>query len=427
VQFGKFAWPALAIALTCVICLQPARAAGLSVADQLARMQTQIVHFGPTMDTFDRLEKFIKDDDKNTQAHYVLGLALKKAGYGELSEEQFKLIQQTDPQFTRRVLDEFRTAIDKEDLLAAYEYTAFVRDVDPDNAHLMYLDALLLIGEDRYAEAAAKLSAAIRHDPALSGASSALGMIHLDKGNFSQAKQMALHDLRANPRHHQGNVVLGRALVGLHQYAEAEQPLKIAYETSGITPGSGRAYADDLIKLGRYQDALAPCLVDLACESKKLPLEQSKKVAETILPRISSDDISKAINQADAHLKGTSFEWRMYETLSDVFDRTGDYRNAAIVRTKGLLLEPNYTRGYFRMGQSLEQCHDCGHDNYRNAAKFYEKAYEHEPTNLDYLLSYRRCLERVRNRDNDLAWRLKDWLKRTMSPSFKPLSLDKPA
>jgi len=418
---GKFASPALAIALTCVVCLYPASAVALPVADELAQMQMQIVHSGPTSDTFDRLEKIIKSDDKNTQAHYVLGLALRKSGYSGLADEQFKIVQQ-DHQYTQRILKEFRSAVDREDLRAAYEYTTFIRNAEPDNGCLTYLDALSLIDEGQLAPASAKLILAVRRDPSLTGASSALGLIHLAKGQYSTAKELALHDLRINPRHHQGNDVLGLALLGLHKYAEAEKPLKVAYETGGITAGAGRAYAEDLIRLDRCQDAVAPALVDMSCELQKNRLEESKVLVQSILARLSSEETLKGIQQADAKLKGGNYEWRMYETLSDVFDRSGEYLSAVNIRKKGLLLEPNYTRGYFRMAESLEQCH-----NYADAAKFYQKAYEHEPTNIDYLLHYRRSVERLRTRENDLAWRFKDWLKKQSRPAAKPITVDKPA
>jgi tetratricopeptide (TPR) repeat protein len=393
-------------------------AAAISSVSALDELQTQIIRYGVSKETFDRLEQIIKTEPRNAKAHYVLGLALKKLGYTDLAAEQFRLVSDCDPKYASVMVMEFRDRMNKEDLLSAVEHAPFVRNIAPNCGALMYLNGLMLRDEENFGEAAAAFSGAMHRDPGLLGPASGLGSIYVVRHDYQRAKALAYVDVSRNNRHHQGNVVIGEALIGLHQYAEAQGPLQISFDTQPTWPGTGRLLAEDLLDQGKGKEALVPCLVDMACESKAARLEQVKLLAKQILVHVNSLELANAIKQADQIVKGTDYQPRLYFALGDVLDRGGQYLNAAVVRKEGLLKEPNYTRGYYREARSLQQCR-----NYDDAIRFFQKAYEHDPRNEEYRLSYFRAKERRDCRENDLAWRLKDWWQKLTCPQTGPMQL----
>lgn len=363
---------------------------------------------------FKALEERIKKNDKDVQAHYLIGQMLEGDGYSELAKEQFLLVKKLDPAFSAQILDSFVVLLNNENLATAMRCITFVRTNYPDDPSLKFLEGCLARQNGKVREAEVLFNQAVHGGSPVVGTASALAVIYCMNGFYDRALTLAEYDLRLNPKLRAGNIAKGRALLGLNRDIEAIPYLQTTFKVAPTTSGLGRELAGALVKSGRSDLALTPAIVDLSGELHKSELETSKSFVMTLMKSTTQAQNDKAAAEAAKLLPDPSDSSRMYLALADVYDRLNDPQSAVEARVSGLKLGPTYVRGYYRMGQSLERL-----NRYGAALDFYKKAYLLDSGNQFYATAYARMQQRFANKDNDIAWRLKDCLRSLTMPTKK--------
>lgn len=410
---------AVALLIGCSVACGAA-AAGLIDDSELAAIEQHAVLYGASQADFNRLSQIVDRDPSNVRAHYVLGVCFDRAGFRELASEQYQQVKKMDPAFAQALNEQFKACVRNGEWARASVGSTFAQAVFPHSSEFTFFNGMLL-KEARHDDAAmTSFQVAFMEDPSMPGLPSAMAEVYARKRDFKRALQMVSLDRKQQPNRVEPNVVTGELLTEMGDYKQAMGYLKTAYQLRPTEPGVGYAYAQALVRVGDTESAAEPCLVEMANQMRLNGLEAEKKLLKDVLPTMSAQAASKAIDGAAQKLQGSANLSRMLFALADVYDRLGDYFNACLVRREGLRLDPNYAHGYYRMGQSLEHL-----DNYDQAVRMYLEAYRKDTANPEYLRSLKVAAQREITMQNDLAAQLRRFMSaKLLSSPENHLQLD---
>jgi tetratricopeptide (TPR) repeat protein len=148
-------------------------------------------------------------------------------------------------------------------------------------------------------------------------------------------------------------------------------------------------------------------LIFLATATKPDLLHKAKYQLQLLMKRTTEAQLITAVRSADKKLDHTLYQGRLHLALGDVFDKQGKRKLAEECYARGIELLPDIGRAYYRLARDFEK-----DKNYRQAYQLYQKAYSLEPKDNQVAAGYFRFGERYSNRDNDLAWKLKDMIRK---------------
>jgi tetratricopeptide (TPR) repeat protein len=277
----------------------------------------------------------------------------------------------------------------------------------PDDPSLALTRALLLEAKGKKEIAEVFLTKALEGQDKRMGIATAVGDVRLRQGLPLEALRLAKRDLAKNPNYFRANVVAGEACTKLKRYKEGATYLRKAYELNPLDERFVNNYATDLYRSGQYVEALEPSLIFLATATKPDLLHKAKYQLQLLMKRTTEAQLITAVRSADKKLDHTLYQGRLHLALGDVFDKQGKRKLAEECYARGIELLPDIGRAYYRLARDFEK-----DKNYRQAYQLYQKAYSLEPKDNQVAAGYFRFGERYSNRDNDLAWKLKDMIRK---------------
>lgn len=350
-----------------------------------------------------QLASVLRNEPKSARAHYLLGRAYEHLGFTDMATQEYDLADKLAPNGPNELFDQFADKVTNGDVRGALQYYNYIRDRFPDDPILMLMDAQLCQKRGQVHEIDFYLERALNMPMRDLGLPSAAGELRLTQKRYAEALKLAQEDLAKNPDHFRGNAVAGLACMRMHRYDEGAQYIRKALTVRASDRNLNREFCQALINAGMYADALTPGLIYMAQCTETGSLDAAKQRVKNILGHLSPKEAQNIAAMTARMLSGTAWEARMNLALGDVFDRLGWLADAEAHYERGLELDGTVTRAYYRLAVDEQRS-----GKYVAALRLYSRAYHRDPQNPEIQLATARLMERLGNRRNDLAWRLKD-------------------
>jgi tetratricopeptide (TPR) repeat protein len=369
----------------------------------LALIERQVVNKKSDAATIARLEKLLAAEPENAYAHLLLSECLKQEGYFDLADEQMKLAQKYN-QVPAESLRYLKLKIHRGDLPDAYKMLEIVRKRYPNDPSVKLLDALKfeMGGKSPYARQQYKALVESRDRPL--GAASALAGHLLDDKSYFAAAALAQLDLDISPNYAAANLIRGQALLAMHREAQAIIPLQRAFEDQPLHPDTAWPLAQCYLKLNKNDKALEPLLFAMARSKNDSELYPRLNATKQVIRVLPKPFVEKTIQDASTVINRTPYSAYFHTAVGTTFDRLNRRNEAFVQYLQAVTADKNFVPALYRLGRSMERVKK----DYATAKDLYTRAYMLDPKYRLNLAALDRLQMRVYNRDNDLAWQLKD-------------------
>ncbi len=396
------AWSAPSLAPQAVAATEAA-----APGSELAALEKQVEDGNATTAVIEKLGHVVERDPKNARAHFILGRALDMAGYASLAELEFRKADELDPTRPGALLELFQSKLDAEDRVGAYKLLGYMAYRFPEDPAVLYMQGLYEFSQGRNQKAEDKLNQALHSPRAVTGVKSMIAALRINQGRYADAIKLADDDLKVKPDHFYANLMKGQALFLSGHPSQAVPYLKKAYEERSTHPGIAELLSRSYQAQGFYADALEPALYQMALTTKQEDMERVKKRVAYLERFLNASQTANVAAMARRRLGGRAEGPRLYFGLADVLDRLGRRREAIATYEKGLLEDPRLARGWYRLARDFEAAGDMG-----SAAISYRKALDLAPQDTQIVLSALRFSNRLENSKRDVAWQIKQLLRR---------------
>lgn len=235
---------------------------------------------------------------------------------------------------------------------------------------------------------------------------SAISQLFFKQSKFHPAIVAAERAIAIDPNSFSALTTKGECLALAGAYDRAFDPLSKAFHNGPLSLELASYYYQTAMQCRRYDEALEPLLIVMASKvgEERALLHYKHRVAN-VLAVLPDDKIAAAAKSANDRLKGTKWNALLYFCMGDIYDRVKKPQKAVVYYQEGLKSDPNYARAYLRLGEDQEQF-----GQYKLAMDNYDHAYTLLPDDSEIAARHDRLKQRMTNRQNDLAWRLKQAL-----------------
>jgi Tfp pilus assembly protein PilF len=348
----------------------------------------------------------VKANPKSARAHLLAGRLYERSGFNELAEQEYIKADELDPSTPHAVLDLFLLKLESDDLSGAWERLGYLMSRFPNDPAVSLMKAMILEGAGKNEKAEQMLEAALKNKQKRTGVATAVASTRLRQKRPAEAWELVQTDLARDPNYFRANVVAGEALMQLNQTERATKYLQKAYDMNPLDRNFVNVYATNLYRAGLYAKALEPALIYLSEQTDASKMTKAKMQVIVLLRKLSDKDIQDAIAAADKKLDKTQWQGRLQLALGDIFDSLGKRKLAEQAYGNGIELLPDMGRPYYRLAMDYEK-----DGRSQDAFMLYQKAYELQPQDQQVKSAFTRFYQRATNRHNDIAWRLKDWIR----------------
>lgn len=211
--------------------------------------------------------------------------------------------------------------------------------LQPQNAEIYLAKADLLNAMNKYQEALATLDKA-----------KALG-------HLSKPAEALLHFVRA------------KVYNNTSRYGDAAAELNINYKADPESLNNNKLYLVVLDKLGKKQKELEVALIILSADNGQ-QMQERKALIGGLIKTLSQSQIEASLKAAESLIKAKQFKARMHFAMGDIMDRQARYKDAIQEYRRGLAINPDFARGYLRLGEDLEMAQN----DFEGAMLNYKKA-----------------------------------------------------
>jgi Tfp pilus assembly protein PilF len=350
----------------------------------------------------DQLNKYLKLHPRDAHAHYLLGKIYEHGGLTVLSDEEYHVADHLAPDRPESMLEAFVSKLDANDISGALQDFGYLSEHFPNDPSVLLMWAMIAVGKGQPKQADKFIERALKATPTRFGVASAGGSVRLKQGKPDEALVLAKQDLAKDPDSYLANAVAGQAATRLRLYDEAARYLRKAFSLRPLEKNNDGAFAKSFIQAGMYGDALAPAMVCMSMCTQADELQYAKQQVQSILEHLSNKVSDNVAQTVDGLLSKSAYRSRLHLALGDVYDRMGWVDAAVAQYHKGLALDPEAARGYYRLGLDLLQ-----QGNTALARAALRDAYRRDRQAIDIQLAYARTIQRLRNSHNDLAFQLK--------------------
>ncbi|MDZ4832168.1 MAG: tetratricopeptide repeat protein [Candidatus Melainabacteria bacterium] len=362
--------------------------------------------------TLNQLQALVQAEPSNSQAHLNLGLVLDHLGLTEPAAEQFELAVRYGADNPDALVELCKEEIKSNRIAPAIAILNEGIQKFPNNAEMLYLVGDYLYQQRSFEDGQRLFERAYQINPNLFGLSSAFGQSILDT-NPLRAANLASHDLKSQPSYFRALFVRGMAFKALGRYKEASVDLQKVFDRQPMLPVVSESLAQCYYWLGDYDKALKPAMV-FSCCTVSGEAENSGNLPGLmrILVKLPRDQVVDKVAKVDIELALRRFlRPEFCYLMGKAFDAL-DMPHAAIQQyDRSIAMEPNNARSYFR--KALNQ--ELYLRDYDSALKNYQTAYNQRPWDSNFTVAYMRLQDRMHNRNEDIAWRFKDWINKTFS------------
>jgi tetratricopeptide (TPR) repeat protein len=399
---------ALTFLLLTLLGSSPCLAAVDPAANQVAildRIQKEVDEEKIANSSAQELEQIVENDPKNARAHLLMGECLQLLGLKDQALEQFKLGVSYGSDYPPAYVGLIKQYLRQGQIGPAKALIEDAKRRFPKNFEIDFWLGNFYQSREQFRDAMDQYSKALKSDKPIFGLGSAIAKLLLRDRRYYDAIVFANQDLKLRPNFPLANELKGLALFSVGRYKEALPPLAIAFNASAYNIDIANAYAQCLYWNGDYQTALPVALVNMAFSARLNGNDpRSKKLVTEIINSIANEQkISQLIVTAGMRYpinKAPAYHF----ALGDVLDRNGYNRLAMKQYQTGLALKNDFGRAWYRLGLDYESIDH----NYQAALDCYKKAAVFSPGDKQIALQQSRLEDRLANRNDDLAWQLKD-------------------
>lgn len=176
-------------------------------------------------------------------------------------------------------------------------------------------------------------------------------------GHLSKAAEALLHYERA------------KVYINMSRYADAAAELNINYKADPETLNNNKLYLTVLDKLGKKQKELEVALIILSADNGQ-QMQERKGLIGGLIKTLSPSQIEASLKEAEKLITARQFKARMHFAMGDIMDRQARYKDAIQEYRRGLAINPDFARGYLRLGEDLEMAQN----DFKGAMLNYQKA-----------------------------------------------------
>jgi Flp pilus assembly protein TadD len=375
---------------------------------QLNEIERQLnASAAPEPELLQQISKIIETHPGNGKAHFLAGRILERNGFSTLASQEFEKADKLSPQTADAMLETFLLKLEQDDAASAFDYIRYIAKRFPDDPSLALTRALLMESKGKTDLAEVFMKQALAGKDKRIGVATAIGQVRFRQGRPAEALSLAQYDLSKNPNYFRANYLAGQACTKLKRFKDGATYYGKAYQANASDDRFLTEYAGDLFRSGQYAAALQPALMNLALATVDKKLRQAKAQVAIAMKHTTEDQWVTAVKAVDKRIEGTIYQGRFHLALGDVFDAAGRRNLAEACYEKGIEQFPNMGRPYYRLARDVERDQD-----YEKAKGLYKKAFDLEPSDSQVAAGYLRFGMRYFNRKNDLAWQLKDALKK---------------
>lgn len=350
-----------------------------------------------------------KAKPNDSYLHYLVGRYYESVNFGTLAAQEYQQSFDLNRKFSKALVAIARVKLRMLDENGAYAAVTEAIRLFPNDYDVLVTAGLLLQRRGEAQKAAYCYALAMKLAPANAELLTARAGLLYSQNHFYEALQSADQALHLDPNFVAAKAIKGKCLTLSGNFGAAFAPLKEAYEASPSNSDLAQIYSDAAYGAGKYESALAPTLVAMIYKvGTPDKLLQSKRRAAAIMMKLKPEQIRQQIDLAEDKLKTSKSGNLLYFCLGDVFDRLGDKADGMRCYEKGLESDPNYSRGYLRLGEDQED-YLCDFDA---ALKNYKKALELDAGDPEIKVRYERLSSRIKSVKRDLAWQIKSLAKK---------------
>ncbi|MBX9722100.1 MAG: hypothetical protein K2X81_11940 [Candidatus Obscuribacterales bacterium] len=347
-----------------------------------------------------------KPNDSNL--HYLLGRYYESENMGTLAAQEYQQSFDLNHKFSKGLVAVSRIKLRLMDEVGAYAAINDAIKLFPNDYDVLVTAGLLLQRRGEAKKAEFCYAVAMQLGPPNAELLAAQAALFYSHNQFYEALQMSAKALKLDPTSLPALSIKGRCLQLAGNSQAAFLPLKLAYENSPSNSDLAQIYSDAALGSGNYESALAPSLVSMIyMVGKPDKLLRTKRRVAMIMRKLSPEVIRHQIDLAEAKLKTSKSGDLLYFCLGDVFDRLGDKADGIKCYERGLAADPNYSRGYLRLAEDLED-YSC---DYEAALKNYKMANSLDSRDPEIQIRYNRLKSRLPLLKRDVAWQIKSFTK----------------
>lgn len=372
-----------------------------------------------TKPEFERLAKLVEANPKEPKVRFALGLCFENQGYEQLAADEFKHvceIQKDHPEAHFKLLTILLAVNDVDG--AADEVVACEDLYAKNGKELLKLGQLIQhYGDEELA--GDEYEKAVKAQQPQIGAGTALARVRINQSKFNEAIAAADADLVLDRNYGKAHAAKGTALDQLHRSKDATKEFLLAYSVEPYEKGVSTKVAEKLIAEKRFEEAVRPAVISLATSTETLnELDDAKKVLTRLLDKVPDKDSYGIVKEVGLRMKQDPMILYFHTSMGEIYQALGrrerakeQYEICTTFRGSKIKDQDNpslISKALIKMGQMEEV--QLG--NYDQAAVYYKEAEKVYPYNMETKEALARLKSRVAAKENDLAWDIKESLRR---------------
>ena len=406
---------ALAFALSgqvFLICMPPAQATNESQMNVLRQIEICIADDQPvSKNLFAGLEQILEAEPKNYQARLLLGECYEQLTLKDQAMQQYRMAAENTPDDPQAMLKLIKMQVREGQIQSASALLDQAIKKFPDDAEIKFWQGNFEF-EKNPLKAEVSYLKAIKENDQIVGLPTALAELRLKKRQYLDAYLLASTDIVRDPKFWTAYKVKGFAAFAMGNFAQAAGLLSVAFDHLRGKSQAAKGLAMACLRSGQYDVGLEPALVHLAFTSNLTERSQEqKKLVMDLWRQIPVEQARQILSRTEG-LYGLPHNSAYHFAMGDVFDKLGLVPDAVQEYQRGLTVTPDFARGLFRLGFDLETYYQ----QYDDALADYSSAAKLAPSDQEIASNLVRLQNRLKEKDGDLAWRIRDYLHKPDKP-----------
>jgi tetratricopeptide (TPR) repeat protein len=369
----------------------------------------------PSESLVSELGSFVQKNPSSYQGHFLLGTCYDRLGLLDQSVNEFKLATQYSHNDSEPILELIREQMALKQDMTVLKLLKIAEAQYPYDPKVAYWEGNFQLFTKKDPK-----QAQLFYDRALKGASKPIPGLHLgmaevalSENHTSKAIEEATKELELQPNTPMAILVAGMAFAKSGLMGVAYNPLRATYKDNKARPEVARLFAQSAYWNGDYAGAIEPAIVQMALSSDHdpnhddLPMKRLLVQCLRKVPRKFGQGLVLETSQNLDNNPKVFQDPAFHRTLGDALSEVGLHQMAVFQYNLCLMRNPGDANAWFKLGKE----YDIYNQDYPYALVCYEKAKASQrafPQIENYL---ERLQDRMAMRDNDLSWRIKDWLR----------------
>lgn len=405
----------LFIATTTLLSAYPAHSQSITSQERatLAKILKENEAKRPSEAVLAQIQAIIDKYPKDYFARLVMGNALDRVGMPMQAVEQYQLAVQYGPDSPQAVVELVKAEIGVGQKEAAMRLLKEASKRFPKDREIAFWMGNYYLTKGDIKAAEDKFGEVLQTGPPFFGMATALAEIQLKQGRFALASMMVDGDLRNQPQYPIGNAIKGEALFSMHRIIQAEPYLKIAYTNFPFKEDYAAKMAETYAVKKDYLNALEPSMVALATSSRTTdPDRTSQWLLSLVLGKAPKPFIREHFPTLSDKIDKQVSNTRWHFTAGEILDYHGFHDLAAAQYLRAFQIDPTQYLAAYRLANNLE----LYFQKYEEAIQYLSRAHVLNPASSEISDRLERLQSRLAGRKEDLAWQLKDMLRKLPSP-----------